>query len=403
MKTHKTQNILTAFLAFAAIVITLSFPVSAQDESPIYIHGFISQGYIDSSSNNFMFDTEGGSFQFGEIGLNFTKQVNDKLRIATQLMMKNFGDQQDESVEIDWAFGDYRINDNLGFRAGRIKTPYGLYNQYWDMDFLRTSILLPTGVYGEENRSIINSWDAISVYGTLFSDRPNSLDYEITYGSTDAPVDEIPRFIGLKRNPMISNLEVDNPTNFMAKLTWNTKVEGLRLGYTNIRTDVDIDFTMTPAPGTSFAVHQDLDAFGDLGFIEFVNDKFKIAGEYFRYDMLFTDLATNAKTVNDWDTWYTMVEYTIDEKFNLGAYYSEYHPNRYDKDGKLLAATPGRNDYEAWLKDTCLTLKYNVEENWNIKAEVHFMDGAAKLNPWQNPNGFDKDWTLYVLKTTFNF
>ena len=58
-----------------------------------------------------------------------------------QLLGRKFGSERDPSVVVDWAYGDYRWRDQLGLRAGRIKLPYGLYNQERDVDMLRTSVL----------------------------------------------------------------------------------------------------------------------------------------------------------------------------------------------------------------------------------------------------------------------
>ena len=60
--------------------------VSAVDFNNIHINGFISQGYLNSSGNNFLADSENGTFQINEVGLTVTSQINPKLRLGMQFL-----------------------------------------------------------------------------------------------------------------------------------------------------------------------------------------------------------------------------------------------------------------------------------------------------------------------------
>lgn len=121
-------------------------------ESDVEIHGFISQGYLDSSDNNFQARTDASTFEFNEFGINFGKELTDKLRLGMQIFSKDIGPYGDNEVTLDWAYGDYRWKDWLGVRAGKIKTPHGLYNETRDVDILRNWIFLPQSVYPELTR-----------------------------------------------------------------------------------------------------------------------------------------------------------------------------------------------------------------------------------------------------------
>ena len=57
--------------------------------------------------------------------------------------------------------------DQLGFRAGRIKLPYGLYNQSRDVDMARTSVLLPQSVYSEVDRELLIAYEGVGLYGNV--------------------------------------------------------------------------------------------------------------------------------------------------------------------------------------------------------------------------------------------
>ena len=56
-----------------------------QDESvaSVEVHGFASQGFILSTQNNYLSaNSTNGSFQYSEVGLNFTKALTDNLRMG---------------------------------------------------------------------------------------------------------------------------------------------------------------------------------------------------------------------------------------------------------------------------------------------------------------------------------
>lgn len=121
------------------------------------IHGFISQGFLQSDRNNFYADTEDGTFQFNEFGLNVSADVTDRLYAGLQLLSRDLGAIGNNSVELDWAQATYRWRAWLYLQAGCIKTPWGLYNETRDIDLLRTSIFLPPSLYSEDMRDAYNS------------------------------------------------------------------------------------------------------------------------------------------------------------------------------------------------------------------------------------------------------
>src|SRR5262245_34093993 len=67
----------------------LSLPSSSFQ---LELHGFVSQGYLLSSGNNYLAETtERGSLEFSEVGLNFTAQLTDDLRAGVQLFAHDLG------------------------------------------------------------------------------------------------------------------------------------------------------------------------------------------------------------------------------------------------------------------------------------------------------------------------
>ena len=58
------------------------------------IHGFISQGFIMSDTYNYLtHNSKEGSFDYNEVGINFSKEMTDKLRLGIQLFARDLGDE----------------------------------------------------------------------------------------------------------------------------------------------------------------------------------------------------------------------------------------------------------------------------------------------------------------------
>ncbi len=78
------------------------------DIEAITIHGFISQGYIQTNRNNFLAgNTEDGSFEFSEFGINFATDLSDRLHIGLQLFGRDLGNVGNNDITLDWAYADY--------------------------------------------------------------------------------------------------------------------------------------------------------------------------------------------------------------------------------------------------------------------------------------------------------
>ena len=94
----------------------------AQDLAGIEIHGFATQGFLYSSHNNYLsMQSSSGSLQWTDGAVSFTDLLTDNLRVGIQLHMYQLGELGGPNVQVDWASGDYRFNDRLGFRAGKLK------------------------------------------------------------------------------------------------------------------------------------------------------------------------------------------------------------------------------------------------------------------------------------------
>lgn len=101
-------------------------------------HGFVSQGYTLTSDYNFFGHSRGdGSLDFTEIGVNFSGHLQPNLLLAAQGLYRSTGGSDQESFRLDFANLDYHLSigerATAGVRLGRVKNPFGLYNEARDV------------------------------------------------------------------------------------------------------------------------------------------------------------------------------------------------------------------------------------------------------------------------------
>src|ERR1044071_1140230 len=242
------------------------------DEAALQVHGFASQGALLTSDNNYLAHTERGSLEFTEAGINFTKPFGDDLSMGTQLFARDLGSTGSYSVTFDWLYLDYHWQDWLGMRAGRVKLPYGLYNDTSDIDAAQPVILLPQSVYPAVNRNFFLAQTGLELYGYRSLGTAGALDYHVYAGTLYL---SIPDSNGLH----IESLDV--PYIAGARVVWETPVEGLRIGGSALSGEIDGAYTAL-AMSPPVAIALELKATNWLSSIEYVKDGVLLAAEYGR-------------------------------------------------------------------------------------------------------------------------
>lgn len=61
-----------------------------------------------------------GSFRWTEGAINFASPLTDHLRVGIQLHSYSFGEAGQQKVTLNWAYGDYKMNQFFGIRAGKV-------------------------------------------------------------------------------------------------------------------------------------------------------------------------------------------------------------------------------------------------------------------------------------------
>lgn len=353
----------------------------AFDLDQIQIHGFASQGYLQSNHYNyFSAQTEDGTIEFNEFGLNVVSTLTGKLRMGIQLFARDFEEIGNDQVTIDWAFGDYRYRNELGIRVGKFKKVLGLYNQSRDIDAARTGVFLPTSVYSESTRSVQKSIIGIMVYGTV----PGDFEYQAQYGTLDSEVDEM-----MLEMPDTESADVEDNA-YALSLAWNTPLAGLKIvgtvGYfaaNQTRSATTAEET-TPQEMTMKVTEPTVG-------VEYTRGPVTCAAEY-------RQVRREQETS---EGYYGLLSYRVINWLELGTSYAVYYNDKDDKDGQNLAQR-GRPKASAWLKDLAVSARFDLNEYWLVKLEGHWFNGLAEVSGYDNDSP-DENGFLGAAKVTFSF
>jgi len=126
----RRMYLLSRHMLLFLFVCTCTRSLYAQDlaGTGIVVHAYVSQGFLFSSNNNYVsLKSSEGSPQWTDAAVNISDSLADNLRVGLQLHMYQLGEFGGSNIQVDWASGDYRVNDHFGIRAGKVKTVWGLF------------------------------------------------------------------------------------------------------------------------------------------------------------------------------------------------------------------------------------------------------------------------------------
>jgi hypothetical protein len=369
-------------------VCLLAGHLPAQDLSGIEIHGFATQGFLFSSHNNYLtMQSSSGSLQWTDGAVSVTDSLTDNLRVGIQLHMYQLGQLGGPNIQVDWASGDYRVNDYFGIRAGKVKTPLGLFNDSQDVDAIFLWILLPQGSYPVDNKDFFLAHLGGEAYGTLpLGNRAGKLRYRGYAGYNQ--LDSRGGYIQSLYDAGISFKNPPGGQTYGGDLQWQAPLTGLTLGASELVQALD-------GISSNGGIHVPLaPVIAEYG--QFSRGKFYVAGEYRRRtaDTTLTFASVAYAAPSDERIWYAMGSYRPAKKFQIGSYYSHYV---YENNGSTSLP-------ENYSKDWAISGRYDFNGYFYGKVESHFLHGTD-LGYYEstNPNGLKDNSNMLAARIGFSF
>ena len=371
----------------------------------LQVHGFASQAYMATSDNDVFGNSDkGGSFGLTEAGLNASARPLPRLQISAQVLSRRAGEGNSGMPRLDYGFLDYQFYSHeanlFGIRVGRLKNPFGFYNETRDVAFTRPSILLPQSIYFDRTRNLGLSSDSVQFYGDLGILNWGTLSTQ--FGITLPIVNDRDTESSLLIDVRPGNL--NREISYIGRGIFETNDKSLRLGISGIwlNTSYDPNATNDLGPGAI--------QFTPLIFSAQYNaERWTVTSEYaIRYFKFGNNFGNNfLDSLGDFygESYYFQGEYRFTPKWEAMVRYDALFTDRSDRDGSEFQNRWSLPAHLRFAKDITVGLRWNVTPQFMLRAEYHHVNGTAWLSRLDNPTPFttSQHWDLFAIQGSFRF
>ena len=359
------------------------------------VHSFVSFGYFETTKNNWLGSSTSGTSEFWEAAANAAITPLPTLRFAGQLFARDFQRYDNGRAQLDWLYGEWRPEDAFGLQVGRVKIPFGLYNEVRDVDAARATIFLPYSIYAIRSRDLYNTTDGAKAFGYFHLGAMGSLEYASYIGRTHfSSHGGFAAYLGDIGFGDISDVGLDYAWGGM--LHWHTPVEGLaaRLTTTTLRGlyahGMSRGITVSSSSNSYFTLVPSL--IYEHGPVTLASEAAFTQGTS---EINFTDANGNV-----------VAPTAIQSDRNSGAYLSSSWHFSGDVDSTLSVERLWNDPRKLNEPNTTrfsLATRWGITEHWSVKAEYQHIIGQGAALAADNPDGIEDHWDLFALKTTVDF
>ncbi|NOQ12948.1 MAG: hypothetical protein GQ583_00505 [Methyloprofundus sp.] len=373
-------------------------------EDDIQFHGFFSQGLFHTTGNN-VFGQSKNSVSAGltELGLNISYQALNNLSFVAQGLYRRAGESTGDQGELslDYAFVDITLLDfssgRIGVRGGRVKNPWGVYNETRDVAFTHPTIFLPL-LYFERSRALLISMDGGQVYADYNTSVGNFI-FKFNYGFMRDDNKEL--LLAITGGADVSG-SIKSKPSLMTQL--NYEIMGGQYAFAITYSNINLGYT----PGN------DSDPFTGLqvcfeSFIlsaQYNGERFSLVGEYNMQWNRFsgiTNIRPDTSTVSEY--WYVQAGYRLLDNLQMTLRYDSGVRDTNDRSGEKVHERTGAPAHFVFAQDIVVGLRWDITPSWMVRAEYQRVHGAAAVSLLDNPSIPDLalDWNVYALQVAFRF
>jgi hypothetical protein len=302
--------------------------------SKVQIHGYLSQAYAKSDGNQILGISKQGTLDYNTAAVLIRADVSDDDVFSVQFSHERNGVSPSQKVQpdvkLDWVFYEHHFGKSA-VRVGRVKVPYGIYNEVRDVGTVLPLYRPTRDFYGE------GSFTTETVDGVLLSHR---FDFAGSWALTADAYYGNWAFYDTTQN--LSRIDKSLGTQFFL----DTPIQGLRFGAGTLR------FDATAVPTRPATYWHDLHASAQASFGPVDLDV--------EYRKLLADLQAGGKTFYDVKTGYARLGVHLTDKLTAHA--------EYDKFKLKIPLQHIERDYDT---EKVLALSYKFRADLVAKAEYH--------------------------------
>ena len=381
-------------------------------------HGFISQSFVATDENEFLGSSTDGSFKANEAALNASWRANQSLQFSIQGIYKQIGNSKPKGTRLDYAIVDWRVVDTFshgaGIRLGRLKNPYGFFNETRDVAATNTSILLPESIYIDYLSQLFHTSDSLGFYAHNELD-DGTFSFTTQYGRPILNDDITSTLVGGNQ----TGGDISNERIALAKIGFEHGSGVWRTALSYIRFDGEFN---RGATDPFYLQNGDITIQQALLSFEFNWNKWQVITEMQRRNSELKDVFSFSPDFYEKSLgYYLQLGYNVSPELKVYARRDEVFRNKDDKHGREFAAglqqlnaffsanmLPYRFEsqfHTAFAKDTTLGFRYSPSFEWSFAMEVHFIDGTFWLPNLENPDLAKQQryWNMFLAQVAYRF
>ena len=188
----RTKLLLAA--TFFALAAPARAPAAELGSGQLSLNGFGSWAAGYTNRNAYQTGSVPGRWDNAEFALDVAAHPDERLAIAAQVFFRNGGEAGEMTGRVDWAFASWRFSDAVTLRVGKVKQPFGIYGEIYDVGTLRPFQSLPAGIYGPAD-FVGESYFGAGLTGSFFSSGGWGLGYDLYLGELMVNEAELPKFV----------------------------------------------------------------------------------------------------------------------------------------------------------------------------------------------------------------
>ncbi len=371
-------------------------------EDDIQFHGFLSQGLFHTTGNNVHGKSKNSvSAGLTEMGLNMSYQAFNKLSFVAQGLYRRAGKNTGSDGEgtLDFAFFDFTFfNFNMGrigLRAGRVKNPWGFYNETRDVASTHPTILLPL-VYFDRSRALFLALDGGQVYAD-YNSSIGDFSFKLNYGLINANDDELLRAITIK--PAEGHLK--GQPSIISQL--NYEIMGGQYAFAISYAHVDLNYKAENKLDPYAGLKSTFDSF--LLSAQYNGEKFSFTAEYNRQWNRFSGVVNRNDSTTISEYWYVQAGYRILDNLQTTIRYDSGVRDINDRSGERFHQRSGLPAYFMFTQDMVVGLRWNITPAWMLRADYSRVHGAGAVSLQDNPviSDLALNWNIYSVQIAFRF
>ncbi|MGZ8162814.1 MAG: hypothetical protein ACXW04_07915 [Methylobacter sp.] len=368
-------------------------------------HGFVSQGYtLTSEYNAYGHSKRSGSLDFTEIGVNVLGHIQPNLLIAAQGLYRNGGGSDKEGLRLDFANLDYNFSlgkqATAGVRLGRVKNPFGLYNDTRDVVWTRPGVFIPQSVYFDSlalRQAMISSDGGILYNRFAIGDHALKTEFVVS-----EPLDNTGGAAEFLTGIPNARGELGGRPLFIGRMGYEWQEGRFRLLFSVVNLDRDFK---SATPGVSSG---NIKVLYPLASAQVNLEDWSFTGEYGRITAERKGFTPGGIALeNTSESFYVQAQYRFTQDWSALLRYDSFTANVNDRSGNHSAAMTGLPKHRFYSRDLTAGLRWEFVRNWLIVGEYHSVWGTGLVSSVDNPdlnqrNGPER-WDMFSMMLSYRF